>query len=233
MMDVPLLLEGAIAPRLLQAATAASNCTAVDPVAEMSSGEVAGRIFFSLLLLALSALFSGLTLGLLSLDPTELEIVINAGTPKEKKNAEVILEVRKQGNLLLVVLLLGNASVNSLLSIVLADLTTGVLGFLLSTFLILIFGEAVPQSVCARHALKIGATFVPLVHVFIFLTYPLSKPIAMVFDWALGEEMGLSFSRKELKALLEMHLRSNKLEQTEARVMSSCWTSEARRRGMS
>ena len=56
-------------------------------------------------------------------------------------NHSTATAVRKQGNLLLCTLLLGNTVINSAISILMADLTTGTIGLLSSTFLILIFGE--------------------------------------------------------------------------------------------
>jgi hypothetical protein len=55
-----------------------------------------------------------------------LQILIAAGSPENKHAAEVVSEVKKDNNLLLCTLLLGNVSVNSLLSILMADLTSGV-----------------------------------------------------------------------------------------------------------
>lgn len=56
-----------------------------------------------------------------------------------------IQPVRADGNLLLCTLLLGNVSVNALLSIVMAKLTSGLVGFALATVIITIFGEIIPQ----------------------------------------------------------------------------------------
>ena len=64
----------------------------------------------SALLLVLSALFSGLTLGLMSLDVIGLDILAQAGEPDERKYAKAILPVRSKGNLLLCTLLLGNTA---------------------------------------------------------------------------------------------------------------------------
>lgn len=65
-----------------------------------------------------------------------------------------IQPVRADGNLLLCTLLLGNVAVNALLSIVMANLTSGLIGFALATVIITIFGEIIPQvrlaAVCVR-----------------------------------------------------------------------------------
>ena len=104
------------------------------------------QIILIVVLLCLSALFSGLTLGLMSLDKTGLEIVIAGDDPKAAQHAKKIYPVRANGNLLLCTLLLGNVAVNALLSIFLAAYTGGIIGFVSSTFLIVIFGEIVPQA---------------------------------------------------------------------------------------
>lgn len=62
-----------------------------------------------------------------------------------------IQPVRADGNLLLCTLLLGNVAVNALLSIVMAQLTSGLVGFALATVIITIFGEIIPQ-VCRQLA---------------------------------------------------------------------------------
>ncbi len=55
-----------------------------------------------------------------------MQILVAAGSPKDKLAASVVLDVKKDNNLLLCTLLLGNVAVNSLLSILMADLTSGV-----------------------------------------------------------------------------------------------------------
>jgi metal transporter CNNM len=99
-----------------------------------------------------------------------------------------IAPVRENGNLLLCTLLLGNVGVNSLLSIIMADMTSGLMGFLTSTIVIVIFGEIIPQASCSRYALRIGSMAVPIVRVIMVLLYPFAKPIASALDWALDEE---------------------------------------------
>ena len=76
-------------------------------------------------LLCLSGLFSGLNLGLMSLDRTELKILINTGSNDEKSYANSILPVRKLGNFLLCSILLGNVLVNNTLTVLLDAVTGG------------------------------------------------------------------------------------------------------------
>eukprot|EP01104_Vermistella_antarctica_P001228 TRINITY_DN1128_c0_g1_i1.p1 TRINITY_DN1128_c0_g1~~TRINITY_DN1128_c0_g1_i1.p1 ORF type:complete len:606 (-),score=152.92 TRINITY_DN1128_c0_g1_i1:143-1960(-) len=160
---------------------------------------------FILFLVILSGLFSGLTLGLMSLDPVQLKILVGAGSPQQVKMAKRIRPLRKRGNLLLCTLLLGNVAVNALLSILLADLTSGVVGFLASTFLIVIFGEITPQAICSRYGLITGYYLLPLIYFFVVLLFIFAYPISKILDWILGREIGTIYTREELKQLMDVH----------------------------
>jgi len=104
------------------------------------------QVIFVVILLILSSIFSGLTLGLLSLDPSGLEIVMSGDDPENARYAKDIYPVRKNGNRLLCTLIVGNVAVNALISIFMADFGGGLVGFLSSTILIVIFGEITPQA---------------------------------------------------------------------------------------
>ena len=161
-------------------------------------------------LVCMSAVFSGLTLGLLSLDKASLEILSEAGDEKEKSYAQKIIPLRKDGNLLLCTLLIGNVIVNSLLSILLADISSGVVGLLSSTVLIVILGEIIPQATCSRHGLVIGAKTRYVTWFFLVLLYVVAKPIAWCLDCVLGKEVGGFYSRDELIHLLNMQVKQSK-----------------------
>eukprot|EP00824_Muranothrix_gubernata_P012279 TRINITY_DN26138_c0_g1_i1.p1 TRINITY_DN26138_c0_g1~~TRINITY_DN26138_c0_g1_i1.p1 ORF type:complete len:584 (-),score=118.62 TRINITY_DN26138_c0_g1_i1:3-1754(-) len=162
-------------------------------------------IFMVVILICLSASFSGLTLGLMSLDLVGLTIVMGSGAPKERVYAQKIYPVRKRGNLLLCTLLLGNTLVNTVLAIFLADMTTGVLGSAIATGLILVFGEISPQAFCQRYSLLVGAYSIPLVQFFMLVLFPITFPISKILDWALGRELGTVYSKAELKKLVEIY----------------------------
>jgi CBS domain containing-hemolysin-like protein len=179
-----------------------------------------GQIVMMVVLLGFSALFSGLNLGLMSLDKTGLEIVIGGDDEKYREMAKKIYPIRENGNLLLCTLLLGNVSVNALLSILLADKAGGIVGFLASTFLIVIVGEIIPQAACSRYALEIGSKTVPLVRVIIILFWPIAFPLAWALDKALGQELATTYSNAEMLKLLQIHVQEEKIDKDTANAMT-------------
>ncbi|NQV00069.1 MAG: DUF21 domain-containing protein [Parcubacteria group bacterium] len=170
-----------------------------------------------ILLVLLSGLFSGLTLGLLSLNKNELQRKISIGN----KDAEKVYAVRRRGNLLLCTLLLGNVGVNSTLAIFLGNIASGVMAGLIATGLIVIFGEIIPQATFARYALSIGAKTAWLVKIFIFILLPICWPLAWMLDKTLGEEMPSVYSKKELMKIVEEHedLKESAVDADEERII--------------
>ncbi|XP_030291081.1 metal transporter CNNM4-like isoform X1 [Sparus aurata] len=156
-------------------------------------------------LLVLSGMFSGLNLGLMALDPMELRIVQSCGTDKEKKYARKIEPIRSKGNYLLCSLLLGNVLVNTTLTILLDDLIGSGLGAVVaSTIGIVIFGEIVPQALCSRHGLAVGANTIMVTKLFMLLTFPLSFPVSKLLDVLLGQEIGTVYNREKLVGMLKV-----------------------------
>ncbi|XP_010865302.1 metal transporter CNNM4 isoform X2 [Esox lucius] len=156
-------------------------------------------------LLILSGMFSGLNLGLMALDPMELRIVQNCGTEKEKRYASKIEPIRRKGNYLLCSLLLGNVLVNTTLTILLDDLIGSGMGAVVaSTIGIVIFGEIVPQALCSRHGLAVGANTILVTKFFMLVTFPLSWPISKLLDCVLGQEIGTVYNREKLVEMLRV-----------------------------
>merc|ERR1719203_785331 len=133
----------------------------------------------------------------MGLDLIGLQIVERGGNEELAACARKIAPLREDGNLLLCTLLLGNVAVNSALSVLTAEISSGLTGFLLSTTLIVIFGEILPQACCSRYALQVGARTVPLVKCLLGLFYVFTKPISIVLDCMLGDEIGMVLSRTE------------------------------------
>lgn len=164
-----------------------------------------GHIIIVPFLVGLSAIFSGMTLGSFTLSKSELRRKADLGD----KRAEKIYKVRKNGNLLLCTLLVGNVTVNSILSIFLGSITSGVVAGVVSISLIVVLGEILPQAIFARHALALGSRFAWLVNFFILIFYPVAKPLSMVLDLILGEELPAFYSKKELEKIIEQQAHAD------------------------
>jgi hypothetical protein len=173
---------------------------------------IAVQILLIIFLLALSASFAGLILGFLSLDKTGLEIVMEGDDRVNAARAKRIYPIRERGNLLLCTLVLGNVAVNALLSILLADRAGGLFGFFISTILITVFAEILPQALCSRFALAIANASVPLVRVFIVVLFPIAFPMSWILDRALGQEIATTYSTSEMAKLLQIHVSANALD---------------------
>lgn len=173
-----------------------------------------------ILLVLLSGLFSGLTLGLLSLDKSELERKILLKNQQSKK-AKKVYAVRKRGNLLLCTLLVGNVAVNSALAIFLGDIASGFVAGLIATGLIVIFGEIIPQATFSRYALDVGARTAWIVKFFMFILYPICFPVAWVLDKSLGDEMPTIYSKHELMKIIEEHedIKESDVDADEERIV--------------
>ncbi|KAL8287495.1 hypothetical protein RQP46_003353 [Phenoliferia psychrophenolica] len=157
-------------------------------------------------LVILSGIFAGLTLGYMSLDSTQLNVLSKTGTAKQQYYAKRVIPIRKDGHLLLITLLLANMIVNETLPVI-ADgvLGGGVQAVVISTVLVVIFSEIIPQSVCSRFGLAIGSAMVTPVRVMIYCFYIVSWPVARLLEYLLGAHSGVVYRRAELKELINMH----------------------------
>ncbi|KAF9005221.1 hypothetical protein BDQ17DRAFT_1354066 [Cyathus striatus] len=158
------------------------------------------------ILVLMSGLFAGLTLGYMSLDETQLHVLSISGTPKQKEYAKKIKPIRQNGHLLLVTLLLSNMIVNESLPVI-ADpvLGGGFQSVVVSTVLIVIFSEIIPQSLFTRHGLYLGAKMAGFTKFLIYTMGILAWPVAKLLEFILGSHHGIIYRRSELKELIAMH----------------------------
>ncbi|KAJ6520542.1 hypothetical protein C8R45DRAFT_955523 [Mycena sanguinolenta] len=199
-------------PRLLRLST--SNVANSDGGTVLSKRETfdphnTTSIVFAVLIPVLvlaSGVFAGLTLGYMSLDETQLNVLSMSGTPKQREYANKIKPIRKNGHLLLVTLLLANMITNETLPIV-ADpvLGGGVQSVVVSTVLIVIFSEIIPQSLFTRHGLYLGAKMAGFTKCLIYGLGIVAWPVAKLLEFVLGAHHGIIYRRAELKELIAMH----------------------------
>ncbi|CAG8768263.1 4302_t:CDS:10, partial [Racocetra persica] len=156
------------------------------------------KVVLTVILVLLGGLFAGLTLGLMSLDETNLHILATSGDARQRKFASRIKPIRKNGHMLLVTLLLVNVLVNETLPIIMDDVMGGggITAILVSSVLIVIFGEIIPQAICSRYGLAACKNI------------DVADP--KLLDKVLGENHGIIYRRAELKELINYHGSSTK-----------------------
>ncbi|GAQ07114.1 protein MAM3 [Aspergillus lentulus] len=151
--------------------------------------------------------FAGLTIALMGQDEVYLQVIKSSGDKSERRNAASVLRLLKKGkHWVLVTLLLSNVITNETLPIILdRSLGGGWPAVLGSTALIVIFGEIVPQSICVRYGLPIGAWMAPCVLVLMYIMSPVAWPVAKLLDRLLGEDHGTIYKKAGLKTLVTLH----------------------------
>jgi len=159
------------------------------------------NLFIVVLLVVLSGTFAGLTLALFSIKLTTLERKIRLGDPRALK----VYKFRKNSNLLLCTLLLGNVASYTIMAVFLGSITSGVVAASIATALIFIFGEILPQAIFSRYALQMGANLSWLVWISLILFYPIAAPIAWILDKLIGKEPPVLWNKKELGEIIKYH----------------------------
>jgi metal transporter CNNM len=144
---------------------------------------------------------------LMGQDEIYLQVLASSGEESERKNAGKVLRLMKRGkHWVLVSLLLSNVITNETLPIMLdRSLGGGWQAVVGSTVLIVIFGEVVPQSVCVRFGLPIGAFMASSVVLLMWVLAPIAWPTAKLLDWLLGEDHGTTYKKAGLKTLVTLH----------------------------
>ncbi|KAL2069437.1 hypothetical protein VTL71DRAFT_14116 [Oculimacula yallundae] len=179
-------------------------------------------------LVLLGGAFAGLTIALMGQDGVYLQVIATSGEGKEQRHAQKVHNLLQKGkHWVLVTLLLSNVIVNETLPIVLdRSLGGGWPAVLGSTILIVIFGEVIPQSICVRYGLSIGAFMAPPVLWLMWIMAPIAWPTAKLLDYLLGEDHGTVYKKSGLKTLVTLHKTlgtspTERLNQDEVTIISA------------
>jgi metal transporter CNNM len=146
----------------------------------------------------LSALFSGLNLAIFSLSPLRLQIEADSGN----KDAERVLDLRRNSNQVLATVIWGNVGTNVCLTLLSNSVLAGLGAFFFSAAVITLFGEITPQAYFSRNALRMTVRFLPFLIFWRAALFFVAKPTALLLDWWLGLE-GIAYLRKrEVRSLV-------------------------------
>lgn len=172
----------------------------------------------ALILLFLSAAFSGLNIGLMMVRPEELVRKSRAGDEVASK----VYRYRKNSNYLIVCVLLGNVAVISILTLVLDSVAGGITAGIATTLLVTAFGEILPQSLFSRRGYRLTRYFFWLLDIMFVLLWPIAYPVSKLLDKWIGEDMPALYSHEELAHMIEDHAghEHSQVDQDESRIVS-------------
>ena len=153
------------------------------------------------LLLVLSGSFSGLNIGLMMARPDDLRRKARQGDVIAAR----VYRYRKDGYYLIFCILLGNVGVNTAMSILLGNMTNGVIGGLIATLLITMFGEILPQAIFTQRGYRFVRHFFWLLDVIYVLFWPLARPMSKLLNRWLGKETPQLYSHQELEQIIHEH----------------------------
>lgn len=174
-----------------------------------------------LTLLLFSAFFSAAEIALFSLGNEKIQALKNKSKKsKEKKKIARLEELKRDGDKLLVTILIGNNIVNiaasSIATLLALDIAQnyglaqneniiigGVTGVM--TFLILFFGEITPKALAHKYALPYALFAAPILKGMEYVFWPIIIPITKMTQKFMGiRKPQLGLSEDELKAALEL-----------------------------
>lgn len=135
-----------------------------------------------------------------------MKIKSTSGTEKEKEYANKVLPIIKNHHLLLVSLMLWNASATEALPIFLNKLVPEFVSIIISVTLVLMFGEIIPASILTGpNQLQIAATLTPLVYVVLVIFFPIAYPLSLLLDRIIGHDDGVTmYSRGEIVTMMRI-----------------------------
>lgn len=99
----------------------------------------------------------------------------------------------------------GNSAVALSLPLTLDRIVPAWAAIIVSVTGILVFGEVLPQAICSRHALAIGAFFAKPVRLLMYVFLPISWPLAKLLDNMLGTSDGDFLRRDEMATFIGLH----------------------------
>ncbi len=149
-----------------------------------------------------------------------MNIKIRSGTPDEKRQAARILPVISRHHLLLVSLMLWNASATEALPIFLSRLVNEYVAIIISVTLVLFAGEIIPASILTGpNQLAITGALVPLVYLVMGLFFVVAYPISLMLDYVIGHSEATMYNRTELATFMTLQHEEAMKRKSEVSVM--------------
>lgn len=162
----------------------------------------------------MSAICSGLNVSILAIPLKDIERKAKLGNRRAKR----ILPLKQNVHLTLASVLITNVGAVTATSLLLDTKLGGILAGIVSTFILVIFGEILPQAIFSKKALKFCSDLAWLMKLMIVLTYPVSKPLQLLLDKLFKPNKEKLQSRGELGLMITEHLKNSSSELDEDEV---------------
>jgi metal transporter CNNM len=161
-------------------------------------------------------MYSGLNVALMALNVSELKRQAKLGNKKARR----VYPIRKNTHLALTSILIGNVGAAAATALLLGESAgNGFVAGAISTLLLVMFGELLPQALFIRNALGICSLLAPVLRLTIFITYPIAKPLQLALDSLLGEYSDRQLhTRHELGLIITEHIGEDESELDEDEV---------------
>lgn len=177
------------------------------------------------MLIILSAFFSGVETALMSVSPIKLRSLVK----QKKRGAEALQKLKSNPHRLLITILVGNNLVNigsaALATVLFTEMfgDTGVgIATGVMTFLILVFGEISPKTYCAQNAVSIALKVARPIDVLATILSPVVKFFELIsrgVSKLLGTKEEKKLSEDELRTILTMGKEEGLLSKEAAEMM--------------
>lgn len=96
----------------------------------------------------------------------------------------------------------------------------GLVGFFISTFVIVIFGEILPQALCNKWPLEIAGNTAFILYFYMVVTSPISYPLSLIFEKIFGKEEDTFLTNSQMRKLFEMQEKDNLIKPSESNILS-------------
>uniref|UniRef100_A0A915A0S3 CNNM transmembrane domain-containing protein n=1 Tax=Parascaris univalens TaxID=6257 RepID=A0A915A0S3_PARUN len=167
-------------------------------------------IIVLVLLVMMSALFSGLNLSFTSVALNELDILQRMGDAYQSRLARSIVPVRRHLNWIICTFATANAVTNCLISLLfellINHLTQGRMPFILvsiiPTLFIVVFAEILPLAVCNRRGLIIASKTRFITWTLMIILCPFAWPLSKLLDRVIGYQGCEVYDRSKIEFLI-------------------------------
>jgi len=170
----------------------------------MNASELIFPLLLFVLLILFSAFFSSAETSLLTLS----RIKLTHRAKKKDKKAMLLARLLEKPEEFLSSILIGNNLVNVAAATVATYLLTRffrggegkllLISTLLTTLILLVFGEITPKSYGYRHAEKLSYLYIHPIRFFNLLFYPVVKGLSLLLNFFFRKQQGKNWAKKEL-----------------------------------